>query len=96
MELHTGAYADAAESEREAELRRVVDAAAYGDEIGLVVNAGHGLHYENVNAVARIPQIVELNIGHAIVARAVFDGFPAAVGEMKRLMNDARGLQEAG
>ena len=96
VELHTGAYADAAESEREAELRRVVDAAAYGDEIGLVVNAGHGLHYENVNAVARIPQIVELNIGHAIVARAVFDGFPAAVGEMKRLMNDARGLQEAG
>jgi pyridoxine 5-phosphate synthase len=96
VELHTGAYADAEESEREAELRRVVDAAAYGDEIGLVVNAGHGLHYENVNAVARIPQIVELNIGHAIVARAVFDGFPAAVGEMKRLMNGARGLQEAG
>lgn len=91
VELHTGAYADAGEQDQQAELDRVVDAAAYGDDIGLVVNAGHGLHYGNVTAIAVIPQIVELNIGHAIVARAVFDGLAAAVSEMKRLMNEARG-----
>ena len=68
----------------------MVDAAAYGAEIGLVVNAGHGLHYENVQAIAAIPQIAELNIGHAIVARAVYDGFPVAVAEMTRLMLEAR------
>jgi pyridoxine 5-phosphate synthase len=90
VELHTGAYADADEQDRAEALRRVVDAAAYGAEIGLVVNAGHGLHYGNVADIARIPEVVELNIGHAIVARAVFDGFAAAVGEMKRLMNEAR------
>ncbi len=71
-------------------MERVVEAAAYGDSIGLTVHAGHGLHYENVTAIAAIPEIVELNIGHAIVARAVFDGFPTAVTEMKRLMNAAR------
>jgi pyridoxine 5-phosphate synthase len=91
VELHTGAYADAAKADEAAELERVAEAAAYGEQIGLVVNAGHGLHYDNVDAIARIPQIEELNIGHAIVARAVFDGFPAAVAEMKRLMNEARG-----
>ena len=91
VELHTGAYADAKGADQQAELDRVVDAAAHGDDIGLIVNAGHGLHYGNVTAIARIPQIVELNIGHAIIARAVFDGLPAAVGEMKRLMNEARG-----
>ena len=78
------------DDEQQAELTRVVDAAAYGAGIGLTVHAGHGLHYENVTAIASIPEIVELNIGHAIVARAVFDGFPAAVSEMKRLMNAAR------
>ena len=90
VELHTGAYADADGSEQEAELQRIVVAAAYGRQIGLTVHAGHGLHYENVRPVAEIPEIVELNIGHAIVARAVFDGFTVAVSEMKRLMTEAR------
>lgn len=90
VELHTGAYADATGDEQQRELDRVVEAARFGDEIGLVVNAGHGLHYQNVGAVARIPQIVELNIGHAIVARAVFEGLSRAVSEMKRRMLDAR------
>jgi pyridoxine 5-phosphate synthase len=90
VELHTGAYAEADGSEQEAELQRIVDAAAYGQKLGLVVHAGHGLHYENVKPVAKIPQILELNIGHAIVARAVFDGFSEAVREMKRLMTEAR------
>lgn len=90
VELHTGAYADADGPAQQAELRRVVEAAAYGAEIGLTVHAGHGLHYDNVAPIAAIPQIVELNIGHAIVARSVFDGFSAAVSEMKRLMTEAR------
>ena len=90
VELHTGAYADADGKAREAELKRIADAATYGHGKGLVVNAGHGLHYENVGAIARIPAIVELNIGHAIVARAVFDGLGSAVAEMKRLMLEAR------
>ncbi len=90
VELHTGAYADAEGPVQEAELARIADAARYGRENGLVINAGHGLHYQNVSAVARIPQIVELNIGHAIIARAVFDGLGSAVVEMKRLMLEAR------
>jgi pyridoxine 5-phosphate synthase len=90
VELHTGSYADTTGSAQEEELQRVVSAATYGDQIGLTVNAGHGLHYENVGPIAAIPEIVELNIGHAIVARAVFDGFSVAVSEMKRLMNAAR------
>ncbi|MEL7187242.1 MAG: pyridoxine 5'-phosphate synthase [Pseudomonadota bacterium] len=92
VELHTGAYADASDSDEEAaELSRIVDAAQYGHKLGLVINAGHGLHYDNVHPIAAIPEIVELNIGHAIVARAVFDGMSVAVSEMKRLMNEARG-----
>jgi pyridoxine 5-phosphate synthase len=90
VELHTGAYADAAPADQDAELQRIVVAARYGHEIGLTVHAGHGLHYENVAPVAEISEIVELNIGHSIVARAVFDGFEIAVREMKRLMNEAR------
>lgn len=90
VELHTGAYADAAGGQRAAELQRIVDAAAFGERLGLVVNAGHGLNYDNVGEIAAIPQIVELNIGHAIVARAVFDGLGVAVSEMKRLMTEAR------
>jgi pyridoxine 5-phosphate synthase len=66
------------------------EAASYGDSLGLVSNAGHGLHYQNVAAIARIPEIVELNIGHSIIARAVFDGLSMAVAEMKRLMLEAR------
>ncbi|MCH8336547.1 MAG: pyridoxine 5'-phosphate synthase [Proteobacteria bacterium] len=90
VELHTGAYADADAGAQEAELQRIVDAAAYGMQIGLTVHAGHGLHYENVNPVAEIPEIIELNIGHAIIARAIFEGFTAAVQDMKRLMTEAR------
>ena len=91
VELHTGAYADATGAAQEAELARIVKAARYGHESGLIVNAGHGLHYENVAAIARIPQIVELNIGHSIIARAVFDGLSVAVSEMKKRMIEARG-----
>ena len=90
VELHTGAYADAASGKQDAELQRIVEAAAYGQRIGLTVHAGHGLHYENVKPVAEIPEIVELNIGHAIIARAIFDGFTSAVRDMKRLMSEAR------
>ena len=91
VELHTGAFADAAREHRAAELRRIADAAAFGDRLGLVINAGHGLNYDNVAEIAAIPEIVELNIGHAIVSRAVFDGLGVAVSEMKRLMTEARG-----
>ena len=90
VELHTGAYAEANGSERDRELQRIVDAADYAAGLGLVVNAGHGLHYGNVQAIAAIPQIVELNIGHAIVSQAVFDGLEHVVTEMKRLMVAAR------
>ena len=90
VELHTGAYADAAGERRAIERRRIADAAAFGDRIGLVINAGHGLNYDNVGEIAAIPEIVELNIGHAIVSRAVFDGLGVAVSEMKRLMTEAR------
>ena len=90
VELHTGRYADTEGVEQDAELQRIVAAARHGHELGLIVNAGHGLHYQNVAAIARIPEIVELNIGHAIIARAVFDGLRDAVAEMKRLMLEAR------
>ncbi len=90
VELHTGAYADADDDEQAAELQRVVEAAAYGHSLGLIVNAGHGLHYQNVAPIAAIPEVVELNIGHAIVSNAVFVGLATAVSEMKRLMTEAR------
>ncbi len=90
VELHTGSYADSEGSAQQKELARVVAGAAYGKKLGLVVNAGHGLHYGNVLAVAQIPEIVELNIGHAIISRAVFEGLQVAVSEMKRLMAAAR------
>lgn len=90
VELHTGRYADAEGPEQAEELERIVDAARYGHDNGLVINAGHGLHYHNVKPIARIPEVVELNIGHAIVSRAVFDGLAGAVIEMKRLMVEAR------
>lgn len=90
VELHTGSYAEAEGKEQDKELQRVAQAAKHGDKIGLVINAGHGLHYGNVDAITRIPQIVELNIGHAIVARAVFEGLPRAVAEMKQRMLDVR------
>jgi len=90
VELHTGAYAEASGTVRDTELRRVAVAARYGAQRGLVVNAGHGLHYDNVGAIAAIAEIEELNIGHAIISRAIFDGLAVAVSEMKRLMIEAR------
>jgi pyridoxine 5-phosphate synthase len=90
IELHTGTYANASGKARAHELERVRSAAALGASLGLVVNAGHGLNYHNVEPIAAIREIVELNIGHAIIARAVFDGLPRAVREMKDLMRAAR------
>jgi len=91
IEIHTGRYADASsEAEQAAELARIREAAAYAHGQGLKVNAGHGLHYQNVKPIAAIPEMVELNIGHAIIGRAVFSGLPEAVAEMKRLMLEAR------
>ena len=90
VELHTGAYAEATGEHQAKELMRLADGARYGAQIGLTVHAGHGLHYHNVQPVAAIAEIVELNIGHAIIARAVFGGLAAAVREMRRLMVEAR------
>ncbi|HTV98004.1 MAG TPA: pyridoxine 5'-phosphate synthase [Steroidobacteraceae bacterium] len=90
IELHTGAYANATGAARALELERVRSAARLAASIGLTVNAGHGLNYHNVEPIAAIPEIVELNIGHAIIARAVFDGLARAVREMKDLMRAAR------
>lgn len=91
VELHTGAFAEArGERARARELQRIVDATALGLELGIQVNAGHGLTYHNVQPIAAIAGINELNIGHALVARAVFSGLHGAVVEMKRLMREAR------
>jgi pyridoxine 5-phosphate synthase len=91
VELHTGAYADAPDrATRSLELERLREAARHAAALGLTVHAGHGLHYHNVTPVAAIGEIVELNIGHAIVAQAVFDGIASAVARMKSLMVDAR------
>lgn len=91
VELHTGAYANATDAKtRHALLEKIRDAARYGRAQGLVVNAGHGLDYDNVGPVAAIPELHELNIGHAIVARALFDGIGAAVAEMRARMDAAR------
>ena len=90
IEIHTGRYADAPNAdERGEELARIELAVQQGLDLGLQVNAGHGLHYHNVQAIAAIPGIAELNIGHAIVARAVFSGLQESVREMKRLMREA-------
>ncbi len=91
IEIHTGHFADAENtSARDGEFKKINDAVQLGDEIGLQVNAGHGLHYHNVQAIAALAAVRELNIGHAIVARAVFTGLGEAVREMKRLMEAAR------
>lgn len=91
IEIHTGAYADASSDlARQAELERITRAAAYAADLGLKVNAGHGLTYHNVQPIAALPQMHELNIGHAIIGRAVMSGLPAAVSEMKILMREAR------
>jgi len=93
IELHTGQFAeyfhDAAK--REVELQRLIDGAKQAHALGLKVNAGHGLNYENLLALHRVPHLVELNIGHSIVSRAVFSGLTTAVKEMLALMKDYRG-----
>lgn len=90
VELHTGAYAETSGEQQARELKRIEVAARHAAKLGLTVHAGHGLHYHNVHPVAAIPEIVELNIGHAIVAHAVIHGLAPAVSEMKRLMLQAR------
>lgn len=91
VEIHTGRYADAADAPgRETELERVAAAVRHAGAAGLVVNAGHGLNYRNVHPIAAMPQLNELNIGHAIIARAIITGLRGAVAEMRRLMDAAR------
>jgi len=90
IELHTGAYAEAAGSHQATELERLRAAARLGASLGLEVHAGHGLNYRNVRPVAALPEIVELNIGHALIAHALYVGLAAAVREMKALMAAAR------
>ncbi|WP_369588428.1 pyridoxine 5'-phosphate synthase [Kingella oralis] len=91
IELHTGAYADApTPAARAAELAKIREAAAFADGLGITVNAGHGLTVQNVGAIAEIEQIVELNIGHSIIAQAIFLGLPDAIRQMKEAMFRAR------
>jgi len=93
IELHTGAFAEAfdQEQERRAELERLIAGAKQAHSLGLKVNAGHGLNYENLPLLHRVPHLVELNIGHSVISRAVSVGLTAAVQEMLRLMADYRG-----
>ncbi len=91
IELHTGTYADAPdESSQKTELDRVATAATFARTHDITVHAGHGLHLDNVSAIAAIPEIVELNIGHSIIASAVFTGLGKAVADMKTRMQEAR------
>ncbi len=91
VELHTGAYAEASESGSGDELQRLTEAVELGRSLGLRVNAGHGLDYDNVRAVAALVGIEELNIGHSVICRAVFSGLGEAVREMKWLLQESRG-----
>ncbi|ALX96359.1 pyridoxine 5'-phosphate synthase [Serratia fonticola] len=91
IEIHTGAYAEAqGDLAMQAELKRIAKAATYAASKGLKVNAGHGLTYHNVQPIAALPEMHELNIGHAIIGQAVMSGLPAAVADMKLLMREAR------
>lgn len=91
IELHTGHYADAeTEEDQQDELKKIAAGASYAADQGITVNAGHGLTYHNVAAIAAIPEIFELNIGHSIIGRAVFDGLAKAVTDMKAIMEAAR------
>jgi len=91
IELHTGCYADADNPQKQKdELNRIKQAAEYAYSAGLQVNAGHGLNLHNVDAICKLPQIVELNIGHSIIAQAVFSGLDQTVRDLKRVMRDAR------
>jgi pyridoxine 5-phosphate synthase len=90
VELHTGAYCEAEGEARERELRRIVEAAAHAEALGLECHAGHGLSYETVGAVAAIPTIVELNIGHFLIGEAIFSGLDSAIKRMRAAMDKAR------
>ncbi|CAM3713381.1 pyridoxine 5'-phosphate synthase [Vibrio aquimaris] len=91
IELHTGHYADAEnDDDQQDELKKIAAGASYAADLGIIVNAGHGLTYHNVAPIAAIPEIHELNIGHSIIGRAAFDGLHKAVADMKALMVDAR------
>ena len=92
IELHTGTYAEATGGHRARELGRLTAAARRAASLGLEVHAGHGLTFANVSAVAAIPEVAELNIGHFLIGEAVFTGLATAVSEMKRLMLKAREL----
>jgi pyridoxine 5-phosphate synthase len=91
VEIHTGTYCNAVGAEQEKERDAVAVAASLAHGLGLEVHGGHGLNYENVSAIVTIPEIVELNIGHSIIARAVIVGIAQAVREMKQLLAKARG-----
>ncbi|MGF1763109.1 pyridoxine 5'-phosphate synthase [Aliivibrio kagoshimensis] len=91
IELHTGQYADAEnEEQQKVELDKVAVGATYASSLGIKVNAGHGLTYHNVKAMAAIPELYELNIGHSVMGRAMFDGLSKAVSDMRVLMDEAR------
>ncbi|MDQ7090199.1 MAG: pyridoxine 5'-phosphate synthase [Methylococcales bacterium] len=91
IELHTGAYADATTSTQQTqELKRIQHAAYYAHNMGLQVNAGHGLHFHNVEEICYIPEIVELNIGHSVIAQAVFSGLAQTVSDLKAIIRQAR------
>lgn len=90
IEIHTGRYADTRGRSQKTELRRIADFARRAHRAGLEVHAGHGLHTGNVAAIASIPEIVELNIGHSLIARALFTGLPAAIAELRQAMTRAR------
>ena len=90
IELHTGAFANATGPARRAETQRLILAATHAHGLGLQVNAGHGINYTNIREIVKIPHLVELNIGHAIVSRALFTGLESAVAEMLALMRGAK------
>lgn len=91
IEIHTGAYAGAQQKTKQnQELQKIQEAARWANQEGFIVNVGHGLHYHNVQAIAAIPEVVTLNIGHSIIASAVFIGLKEAISKMKRLVLEAR------
>ncbi|MFH1800061.1 MAG: pyridoxine 5'-phosphate synthase [Candidatus Omnitrophota bacterium] len=95
IEIHTGSYANAADKKKEKELSRVRKAASLGRELGLRVHAGHGLNYENIFPLLAVPEIIEFNIGHSIVSRAMFVGIARAVQEMKKIISLEHGVRSS-
>ncbi len=87
IEIHTGKYADSNYNEKNIELQRIYDAGKFADELGLIVNAGHGLDYKNIIPVLMMKELHEVNIGHSIIARSIFTGIENAVREMKNIIN---------